>query len=430
MKSNLIELIEQSNPWLNQPNTPITTTDKPYVVRLQQNFLLHREWDKLCTVLVGPRQAGKSTLGLHLCQQLIQDQQRFDSLLYLNCDLLDIRNWLSSPLFYKQAQQQFDLKKPIVFIDEIQRLPNPGLLLKALIDLQLPIKLMASGSSQLELKSKVQEPMTGRQLESIIYPLSWHEDGYTNDKLIYGCYPAVTQSKHKAVILEQLYNNYINKDIIEILKVSKPDTMQNLIGLIAHSSGQLVNYNQLANDCKVAVPTIHNYLHILEASYVIKKVTPFTGNMRKEIVSNPVYYFIDNGFRNQALKDFKDPDERMDAGLLVESAIFQELLKSKVQLQLPYDIHFWRTQSGAEIDFVLEHSEAGLIPIEVKYRNLSKPSLTRAMHSFIDAYAPKQAFVITKNHNDQRLVKDTNVYFIALAQWKNLFKHITKVSPL
>ncbi len=421
VRNESIQLIHQANPWLDDPSKPIFTSDRYYIPRLQETLLLDPEWDKLCTVLVGPRQAGKSTLGMHLCHQLIHIEQRWSSLLYLNCDLLAIRQWLTSPLFYQQAQQHFKLEKPIVFIDEVQRLESPGLFLKSLIDLRLPIKLVVSGSSQLELKSKVQEHLTGRQLECTIYPLSWQEGGFDFDRLLYGCYPDVVESINKAIILEQLYNNYINKDIIEILKISKPDMMQKLITLIAHSAGQLVNYNQLATDCKINLQTIHNYLAILEATYVLYKITPFVGNKRKEVVTNPIYYFIDNGFRNQALKNFQPLEQRTDMGLLVENAVFQQLLKYKIQYKRDYNIHFWRTRSGAEIDFVLHYPDNTVVPIEAKYRNLSQPKLARAFHSFIKAYQPKTGFVITQDYNDQRQVGDTMVHFIALPQWQRLF---------
>ncbi|MDF1760275.1 MAG: ATP-binding protein [Coxiellaceae bacterium] len=421
MRNESIQLIHQANPWLDDPSKPIFAPDRHYIPRLQETLLLDPEWDKLCTVLVGPRQAGKSTLGMHLCHQLIHIEQRWSSLLYLNCDLLAIRQWLTSTLFYQQAQQHFKLEKPIVFIDEVQRLESPGLFLKSFIDLRLPIKLVVSGSSQLELKSKVQEHLTGRQLECTIYPLSWQEGGFDFDRLLYGCYPDVVESINKAIILEQLYNNYINKDIIEILKISKPDMMQKLITLIAHSAGQLVNYNQLATDCKINLQTIHNYLAILEATYVLYKITPFVGNKRKEVVTNPIYYFIDNGFRNQALKNFQPLEQRTDMGLLVENAVFQQLLKYKIQYKRDYKIHFWRTRSGAEIDFVLHYPDNTVVPIEAKYRNLSQPKLARAFHSFIEAYQPKTGFVITQDYNDQRQVGDTMVHFIALPQWQRLF---------
>ncbi len=420
MNDQLINLILQANPWLKTPGMQII--DEDYIPRLQTDKLLLAEWDNLWLVLVGPRQAGKTTLAKYLAQKLIQ-QQRFDNLFYLNCDLFEIRQWLTSPLFITEAIEQFHIEKPIFLIDEVQRLENPGLFLKACADLKLNIKMIATGSSQLEIKSKVQEYLTGRHLEALILPLSYKEIGSINESLlIYGCYPAVVKSTEKAILLQQIYQDYINKDIIEILKISKPDVMQKLITLVAHSSGQLVNYNQLALDAQASVTAIKNYLSILKNTYVLAEVTPFVGNKRKEITSNPIFYFIDNGFRNQALHNLStNLVNRQDIGLLIENAAFQELLKFKQQNFYDFVIHFWRTQNGAEVDFVLYKNQDFIIPIEVKYRKMNKPTVSRAFRSFIEAYSPKYGFFITKDFNKRIMLHQCEIHFISFARMFVLF---------
>jgi uncharacterized protein len=426
MKDRLINLIHQANPWLKNPNIPIGNDG--YIPRLQSSKLLLPEWDNLWLVLVGPRQAGKTTLAVHLAQQLIKEQ-RFASFLYLNCDLIDIRNWLTTPLFIQDAIDEFQLERPIILIDEVQRLENPGLLLKACADLKLDIKMIATGSSQLEMRSKVQEYLTGRHLEILVLPLSYQEIGEVVEKqqLVYGCYPAIVKSNEKTLLLRQIYRDYINKDIIEILKISKADVMQNLITLIAHSSGQLVNYSQLATDCQVASTTIQNYLSILENTYILARVSPFVGNKRKEITSNPIFYFIDNGFRNQSLHNLSQPLEtRHDLGLLIQSAVFQELLKFKVQHFYDFSIHFWRTQSGAEVDFVL-CCEGRVIPIEVKYTGMRSVVISRGFRSFIDAYQPQYGFFITKDFNKKVIINQCEINFISFSRLFRLLDKLTEI---
>ena len=422
MDIEVIQLIEELNPWLKGDEI-LPTTKFKYIPRLQSKKLLLSEWDSFWLILTGPRQAGKTTLGKYISKELVQ-QKRFNDLLYLNCDFFEIRQWIKNANFIKEAIKNFDLEKPIIFLDEVQRLENPGLLLKEIIDLNLPIKLLASGSSQLEIKSKVQEFLTGRHIEAKILPLSYQEIGNVNrEQLIYGCYPQVVLSTEKKIILKQLFDDYISKDIIEILKIGKPDIMQKLIMLLAHSSGQLINYNQLATDCRINVSTIQHYCSILEQTYTICKLKPFVGNKRKEVVSNPIYYFIDNGFRNQALRRFSESNERNDIGLLVESAIFQEILKFREQFFYDFDIHFWRTQSGAEVDFVLYKSENEILPIEAKYRMMKKPMITRSLRSFITAYNPEIAIVISKNFKSEITIENTKIYFIP-------FQNILEIFPL
>ncbi len=419
METSVIELIKVLNPWLYN-NTVFPLASINYQPRLQASKLLLPDWDKIWIVLVGPRQSGKTTLGKFIAQSLIR-AKRFDQLIYLNCDFLEIRQYLRSPLFIQELMQVFGIKKPIIFIDEAQRLENPGLLLKGIADLQLPIKMIASGSSQLELKSTIQEYLTGRHLEAMVLPFSFQEIGEVKESfLIYGLYPAIVFGEQKEMILQQLYQDYINKDIIEILKVGKPDMMQKLIRLLSHSSGQLVNYNQLATDCRVSVPSIQHYCSILENTYVISSIKPFVGNKRKEIVSNPIYYFIDNGFRNQALRQFSTLELRGDTGLLIQGAVYQELLKYRAITFGNYDIHYWRTQSGAEVDFVIYFNETHIVPIESKYRNLERPTVTRALRSFIEAYHPKHAAIITKNYSTTIKIDNCDVHFIPFANLKEM----------
>lgn len=426
MNDTLIQLIHQSNPWLKKPKTPIISND--YIPRLQAKTLLSPEWDTLWTILIGPRQAGKTTLACYLAANLL-DENRYDALLYLNCDLYEIRQWLIDPLFIQQAMDEFNLKRPIILIDEVQRLNNPGLLLKACADLKLNIKMIATGSSQLEIKSKVQEFLTGRHIESLVLPLAYQEIGkIDHQELIYGCYPAIVKSSEKKILLQQIFHDYIDKDIIEILKIGKPDVMQKLITLLAHSSGQLVNYNQLAADCMISTPTIQHYLSILENTYTIARLTPFVGNKRKEITSNPIFYFIDNGFRNQSLQNLSlSLETRQDTGLLIQSAVFQEILKLKTQHFYNFNIHFWRTQSGAEVDFILYKNSECIIPVEVKFVTMNAPQVTKGFRSFVDAYKPRHGFYITKNFNQKMMVDDCEVQFISFARLISFCEKIQKI---
>lgn len=423
MDSTIVDIVHQQNPWLKDPQRPIIT-DGQYMERIQTAFLLQADWDALWTLLIGPRQAGKTTLGLHLAQQLIVEG-RYQQLLYLNCDYWEIRSWLSIPTFLVEAEQILGIKNYILFIDEVQRLEAPGILLKIIADLKLPIKMIAAGSSQLEIKSKVREYLTGRQLEALILPLSCRElefKQYYLSLLQYGNYPQVYLADQKQIFLQELFNSYIRKDIIEFLQLGKPDVILQLLGLLAHSSGQLLNFQQLAVDCRVNVATIRHYLEVLEQTYVIKTIKPFVGNKRTELTSNPICYFLDNGFRNQALNNFAAINARTDNGLLVESLVFQELYKYQVQERKNWDIYYWRTKAGAEVDFVLKTNFDTAIPIEVKYQNLSALQLTRGYKSFLDAYLSKKGLVITKNQQGQLIHNQTEVHFIPLSDLSRIFE--------
>lgn len=436
----LLQELEQQNPWLAKKNTSENNessliTNHPALViphyrdRLQFETLILPEWDHLWTILIGPRRSGKTTLGKFLCHTLLK-QKRFNELLYLNCDLEEVRAWLKSPLFIQEAMEYFNLTNSILFIDEVQRLESPGLMLKTLADLKLPIKMIASGSSQLELKSKVQEHLTGRHFSSLVLPLSfteWEASQHLDELLTYGSYPQIIASSMKELLLGQLYQDYVSKDIIETLKLGQTDVFLKLLSLVAHSSGQLVNYSQLAADCQVSASMIKHYLAIAQQTYVIAELTPFVGNKRAELTSNPIFYFIDNGFRNYALRNFSDPSSRADLGLLVESLVFQETYKYISQRFLNYSIHYWRTKSGAEVDFVIRRNDESILPIEVKYRNTIGPQISRGYRSFLQAYQPKNAIVITKNLIAKELIENVTVHFIPLEKLDRLFPFIANL---
>lgn len=427
MDLHLLNEISQLNPWLGDPSIPVIQ-EQDYITRIQMTELKDPEWDSCWTILEGPRRAGKTTLGKLLAQELIH-QKKYKQLLYLNCDYRSIRQWLSSPIFIKEALETFNLSNCILMIDEAQRLENPGLLLKAVIDLGLPMKYIATGSSQLEMKSKVQEFLTGRQFASLVLPLSYQEydaKPHLNDILIYGSYPQILFSSKKELQLTEIFKNYIQKDIIEILKIGDPDVFQQLITLLAHHSGQLVNYNQLSVDCKASATRIRHYIDILEKTYVIVKITPFVGNKRTEITSNPIYYFVDNGFRNVALRNFSDLNTRSDMGFLIENFVFQEIYKYKFQHYLSFDIHYWRTKSKAEVDFVLYKNDQHFLPIEVKYRTLKKATIPKGLRSFITAYHPKQAIIITNALMDKIALDDCVVHFIPLQHLQKVFNLVSE----
>lgn len=419
IKSELLTYIHLANPWLKDNKKQIVA-DSQYVTRLQTVELLQPRWDHYITVLTGPRQVGKTTLGRYLCQQLL-NQKRYPILFYLNCDEVLVREWLTGSHVIHDIQSLINTETFILFIDEVQRIDNPGLLLKSIYDLKLLIKILATGSSQLEIKSKVQEHLTGRYLESIILPFSYRELGKLfdlNNTPIYGCYPDIVMNSEKSLLLKNLYESYINKDIIEVLKLKNADTVRRLLTLIAHGSGQLVNYQQLATDCRVSSHTIQHYLNILESTYVVTAVKPFVGNKRTEITSNPIYYFIDNGFRNQALNNFSPLENRTDMGLLIQSAVFQELYKYKTQYYKNFEIYYWRTKAGAEVDFVLSISPEECIPIEVKYRNFKEAKISRGFRSFLEAYQPKKSIVITQNIHDKKMINHCEVHFIPFSDIK------------
>ncbi len=309
-----------------------------------------------------------------------------------------------------------------VFIDEIQRRRNAGLYLKGLQDRKPPYKFIVSGSGSVDLKAEVKESMLGRKRVYEVFPLSLrefidHRTGYQYtdrlgdfmsiekgraDELMlehmnFGGYPRVViepEAREKTRVMDEIYQGYILRDIAYLLRVEKVDAYGNLIRALAGQAGQIINYSELASTLGISMATVKNYCRYAEGTYILQRITPFFRNVRSEISKAPVAYFLDLGFRNFALGVLGHLKQPRDMGFA-----FQNLVYLVLREQLRWSgarIHFWRTTAKTEIDFVID-TGSSLIPVEVKYQDLERPSPPRAMHGFTAKYSPARCLVINKS---------------------------------
>jgi predicted AAA+ superfamily ATPase len=216
-------------------------------------------------------------------------------------------------------------------------------------------------------------------------------------QMIHGSYPAVylaPADPDRVRLLSDLTEALILRDASDLFHIKRVDVFRKLLTLLAGQTGSLVNFSELASVCHVDAGTIHAYVEILEESHIVKVVRPFAGGKRRELTTSPKVYFVDNGIRNQLLNAFSaDIPLRTDKGALMENWVFSELYK---RLPLTAAIHFWRSRAGGEVDFVVD--QAGkLTALEVKSADLDRPRLSRAAHSFIDAYQPERFVVLNRS---------------------------------
>jgi hypothetical protein len=382
---------------------------------LLSELIEHLE-QKEISLIVGPRQAGKTTL-MNLLKEVVTKKGKKS--LYLNLDIEADKQY-----FVSQEQLLRKIRLDIgdhgyLFIDEIQRKENAGLFLKGLFDMNLSYKWIVSGSGSVELKEKIHESLAGRKRMFELTTLSWTE--FVNYKTMYqyennllefysletaksqalleeymsfGGYPRVVLEEHseeKRKIIAELYQSYLVKDIVELLGVQKSNSFTALVRIMASQIGKMVNINELSSTLGIHKTTINQYLWYMEQTFFIDKVTPFYKNIRKEITKAPVYYFSDMGMRNYALGTFGTSIPISDPGFLFQNFVFAILKKLTRSSSL--QIHYWRTMNKAEVDFVID-KVTDTVPIEVKYQNLTKPNLARSFQSFISNYQPKKAFVI------------------------------------
>ena len=377
-------------------------------------------------IIKGARRVGKTFVMKELHKKVTTRSA------FLFCDSFDIQEKISSPadlLFFITHIHGFVRgEKFTLFLDEFQDLPQAGMFLKNIYDAYPEIKIIASGSSSLEIQKNT-EFLTGRSVEFLMQPLSFLEyfsyiqkkeiqiaENFTDRKqfydffkkdidqalqqyMIWGGYPEIVLQKtaeKKKKLLEEYISKYIEKDIIHFLKIENISAFNNLLKFIAQQIGDMVNTNEIANTLQITNATAKKYLDIIEGTYVFSRLRPFFTNVRSEVSKMPKGYYTDIGLRNMILRYIDSLSSHINVGSEAENLVFSHLHSSSSPL------FFWRTIGGAEIDFIQEKEGNALVAIEVKYRN--NPKLGRAFLSLEKKYPEKniQKIVVTKNQFEER----------------------------
>ena len=399
---------------------------KDYVPRFIENEIAEVVDLPEIVAIIGPRQCGKTTLMYHIAEHL--DSRKisivdFEDRDELNLFVHDIKAFAE---LHIQGQEY-------VFIDEFQYAPDGGKNLKYIYD-NYPAKVFITGSSSTELSVQSIQYLVGRIFVYNLYPFSFREFlNYRDPKLaqllveppdlgpeiikrvnayydsfnIYGGYPRVVLSstnKEKETVIKNIFNTYLLREINQILNYSDEFRLTRLINALALQVGSSVNYNELSTITGFKHKQLLEAIDILEKTFVIIRSTPFYSNKRLELVKSPKFYFVDNGFRNMAIKNFLPVSNRPDKDALNENFIGTELVKKG------NPIRYWRTKSRAEVDFIVE-MQGDLIPIEVK-TTLNKPSVSRSFRSFLEKNSPSRAFVTSNQLCGEIRINDTKISLV------------------
>ncbi len=371
------------------------------IPRILQNQLTNRiqKPDKVI-VVYGARQVGKTTL----IREVLKKQP--GKVLEISADQLIYHDVLSSRDLekLKGVVAGYD----ILFIDEAQRIQDIGINLKILHEGMPALRIIISGSSSIDLANVLNEPLTGRTWTYKLYPIStaeWKE--YTGQNefeirqkfpewLRYGMYPeTLTLQNHddKRQYLNELASAYLYKDILEINNIRYPHKIRQLLSLLAYQIGNLVSIQELANTLQINRDTVLNYIDLLEKSFVIFRLNAFNRNLRKEVVSKDKIYFYDMGVRNAIIENFTPLDLRTDVGALWENYLLVERRKKMEYNRVYPNMYYWRTYSGAELDYV-EEKDGVLSGYEFKWQLKS----SRAPQTWTDTYQGSTWSVINREN--------------------------------
>lgn len=402
--------------------------------RSQKQELL-KSTDKVI-ILLGSRQIGKTTLL----------KSTFPDAVYINLEKSNYNEVFESKDIDKIKTLVSSLNKNgsnIWILDEVQRLKDPGLVAKVIFDEIPTIRLIISGSSALEIVNKASESLAGRKKTIFLYPLSFKEYLIQKDLFVelsdpkypkidikfggekksqyeeeseskinfeldqndiyldqikhvmqYGLYPELLQLKtnsEKEEYLIELVDSIILKDIYYLNLVKNTKNLIAVLRLLAYQIGQLVNYSDIADRVGIARPTVIDYIELLKKSFIIFTLPPYTKKRRDEIGKTEKVFFYDLGIRNALINDFSPVQFRNDYGNMFENFVITEMLKLNQYTKSRYNLNYWRTKWGSEVDLVLTKDEKHKA-IEIKTRN---GKITRA---FKETYPDTDELVVTMSN--------------------------------
>lgn len=390
--------------------------------------------NKEISLIVGPRQVGKTTLMKELIKYL---EERQEKIVFLNLDYdSDKRFFASQDELIRKIELEIG-KSGFVFIDEIQRKEDAGLFLKGIYDRDLDYKLIVSGSGSLELKEKIHESLAGRKRLFNLNPVSFEEfinfkteyryqDKLTDyfdlekDKtrmfleeyLNFGGYPRVIleiQKEEKKRIIEDIFKSCVEKDILSLLNIDRPDAFSSMIKILASQSSQIINYSKLGQQIGLTFEPLKKYLWYAEKTFLIKPIRPYFTNKQKELTKSPVIYFNDLGLRNFSIDMMGELNNSLSLGLVFQNLILQ-ILEDKISNSTGI-INYWRTITGKEVDFIINKG-GSIIPVETKYSHLKDSTVEKPLLDFINKYNPKEALVVNLSLKEEKIINKTTVRFV------------------
>ena len=339
----------------------------------------------------GARQTGKSTL----LKSLFHDSLWFDLL------LSDVYERLQrDPAVLRQTVLGVKTDKPII-IDEIQRIP--GLLNEVhWLITNHDTRFVMCGSSPRKILRSQANLLGGRALRYEMFPLIYKEipDFNLSRALNHGLLPRHYISKNPEKLISAYIGSYLQDEIQAEARIRNIGSFSRFLEVAAFSNGEIVNYSNIASECGVSSPTIKEYFQILVDTLTGYFVPAFQKRPKRRVILSPKFYYFDVGLANYLLKRKSIVPGSEAFGKAFEHYIFHEILTHSSYSGINYPIHYWRTASRIEIDFVLGDHE---IAIEVKSTKFANQRHLKGLKSFMEEYRVKKAILISNDPLPQQI---------------------------
>lgn len=286
-------------------------------------------------------------------------------------------------------------KRPLVVIDEVQKVPAILDVVQDLIDRSRADFVLTGSSARKLRRGATVNLLPGRVVTFRLDPFSLHDlpAHDVHERLLYGSLPgimAVPNLADRETDLEAYVTTYLEEEVRAEALVRQVGDFARFLELAAAESGQIVNRRKLSQEIGVAHTTIDAYYQILEDCLIAERIEPVTrSRTRKKLTKSEKYLFFDLGVRRVAAREGVRPS-RDTLGQLFEQFVGLELVRCAHAAHRAITIRFWRDPDGPEVDWVIE--EAGTYtPIEVKWTDTPRIEDTRSLETFLDEYPTAKA---------------------------------------
>lgn len=332
--------------------------------------------DRKSFFLFGPRATGKTTWL----------RRMFPEALYI--DLLESETYnilLASPGRLEQyIPPNFNNR---VVIDEVQRVPELLNEVHRLIELK-NIRFILTGSSARKLRGKGVNLLAGRALTRFMFPLTVEElgdDFSLQTSLQLGHLPAISAEPDPTDYLASYVRTYLREEVQQEGLTRNLQTFARFLEAASFSQGSVLNISEVARECNANRKLAEHYFQILEDLLLAYRLPPFTKRAKRRMIHHPKFYLFDVGvYRTIRPKGPLDRPEEIE-GSALESLVFQELMAVNALHGLDYELYYWRTAKGQEVDFVL-YGAPGIIAIEVKRTDKIRTRELRGLKAFANEF--------------------------------------------
>jgi len=416
------ELYYAFNPWWEGKDFDAGIPRDEYINKLGDFFSR-----KQINVVIGSRRVGKTTLLKQMLKQVLKSGLSANQIFYLS---LDHPQLLTLPIsehlrnFRKLFMHDRD-KKLLLFLDEVQESPNWEGELKSIYDLE-NVKIVCTGSTSSLIKSQGGK-LTGRQIITILYPLSFKEfisfrkevlsaaEEYKYEKILedylqIGGYPEYVLNPSMDY-LANLLEDIIARDLVRVFRVRRANLLKDIFRILAASVGLHVSFNKVANTVGAAVDTVKEYMGYFESAFLIKTLEKWSTSYKERIYAAKKIYLLDTGFKTMITG-------KGDSGAKAENLVFMQILRGNQSCG-----YFYVNQK--EVDFVVGGYTGNSLPVEVKYDSEFdwRSKKFSGLKLFLESYpGTKEAVVVTKDVETE--VKAGGTIIRAIPLWKFLLNPV------